>query len=200
MIRRPPRSTLFPYTTLFRSLAARSRTRRTLPGRQGRAGPDLCRRWLALYVRRGHCRDRSCVKVDRGRSRSGSRIEGRSSAGGFSQASRRSIAVQRASCGSNCQRWADSVRATLDPRPSPARPYFDVPGGASRHERAQFYSGVSERDRYHACRLRRNGARGFGAASAGGKRYSIAKSGFALRLFESRYNAAGLPKADRHRT
>src|SRR2546422_4155778 len=27
MIRRPPRSTLFPYTTLFRSLAARSRRR-----------------------------------------------------------------------------------------------------------------------------------------------------------------------------
>src|SRR2546430_12719660 len=37
MIRRPPRSTLFPYTTLFRSLAARPREpgplrRRRLPG------------------------------------------------------------------------------------------------------------------------------------------------------------------------
>src|SRR3712207_8820870 len=29
MIRRPPRSTLFPYTTLFRSCRSRSRTRRT---------------------------------------------------------------------------------------------------------------------------------------------------------------------------
>src|SRR3712207_7212134 len=29
MIRRPPRSTLFPYTTLFRSLARSLRTRRT---------------------------------------------------------------------------------------------------------------------------------------------------------------------------
>src|SRR3712207_8908586 len=37
MIRRPPRSTLFPYTTLFRSLPARHRDpadrRRGLPGR-----------------------------------------------------------------------------------------------------------------------------------------------------------------------
>src|SRR2546430_6738053 len=31
MIRRPPRSTLFPYTTLFRSPAARSFQRLTLP-------------------------------------------------------------------------------------------------------------------------------------------------------------------------
>src|SRR2546429_6337977 len=37
MIRRPPRSTLFPYTTLFRSL--RSRTERLLAGlREGRSG------------------------------------------------------------------------------------------------------------------------------------------------------------------
>src|SRR2546429_6122331 len=45
MIRRPPRSTLFPYTTLFRSLAVRGlrlhrggrrqRLRAALPGRQG---------------------------------------------------------------------------------------------------------------------------------------------------------------------
>src|ERR1022692_3022779 len=36
MIRRPPRSTLFPYTTLFRSVPvpqARRRSRRTVPGR-----------------------------------------------------------------------------------------------------------------------------------------------------------------------
>src|SRR3712207_8955630 len=31
MIRRPPRSTLFPYTTLFRSAPARASTRRTGP-------------------------------------------------------------------------------------------------------------------------------------------------------------------------
>src|SRR3712207_7004798 len=43
MIRRPPRSTLFPYTTLFRSAARRARARRArpvrerLPRAQGRA-------------------------------------------------------------------------------------------------------------------------------------------------------------------
>src|SRR5258708_10929538 len=42
MIRRPPRSTLFPYTTLFRSEAA-----------QGRAEPDLVGD-DGPFVRRGH--------------------------------------------------------------------------------------------------------------------------------------------------
>src|SRR3712207_7754007 len=40
MIRRPPRSTLFPYTTLFRSLAARMRdsdAKRKAPGRRKRS-------------------------------------------------------------------------------------------------------------------------------------------------------------------
>src|SRR3989449_6111999 len=46
MIRRPPRSTLFPYTTLFRSLPvidrARCRPRRiTTPGRHGMYVPTL---------------------------------------------------------------------------------------------------------------------------------------------------------------
>src|SRR5258705_8100565 len=40
MIRRPPRSTLFPYTTLFRSCGHRTR----LGGRLGRLGPLLRRR------------------------------------------------------------------------------------------------------------------------------------------------------------
>src|SRR5215204_7392714 len=35
MIRRPPRSTLFPYTTLFRSPPARASHRRAGPGCQG---------------------------------------------------------------------------------------------------------------------------------------------------------------------
>src|SRR5256885_10618402 len=38
MIRRPPRSTLFPYTTLFRSLAARQDPGR--PGAERAAQPD----------------------------------------------------------------------------------------------------------------------------------------------------------------
>src|SRR2546426_11490174 len=37
MIRRPPRSTLFPYTTLFRSLIARAATRRAGRGTACRA-------------------------------------------------------------------------------------------------------------------------------------------------------------------
>src|SRR2546422_8067039 len=47
MIRRPPRSTLFPYTTLFRSPDAPSRTRRAAP--PNRACParrtSVCRRY-----------------------------------------------------------------------------------------------------------------------------------------------------------
>src|SRR2546430_12826007 len=44
MIRRPPRSTLFPYTTLFRSLPGQAETERQPPGLiirepQGRVGP-----------------------------------------------------------------------------------------------------------------------------------------------------------------
>src|SRR3712207_8828932 len=40
MIRRPPRSTLFPYTTLFRSL---ERDRRSRPCREGRGGHSRMR-------------------------------------------------------------------------------------------------------------------------------------------------------------
>src|SRR2546422_2258983 len=39
MIRRPPRSTLFPYTTLFRSLAADHHLHRVLLGAHGAAPP-----------------------------------------------------------------------------------------------------------------------------------------------------------------
>src|SRR3712207_8484300 len=42
MIRRPPRSTLFPYTTLFRSHRDRGRTRRVLRHQPGRRLPDAC--------------------------------------------------------------------------------------------------------------------------------------------------------------
>src|SRR3712207_7458896 len=40
MIRRPPRSTLFPYTTLFRSLCEIRRVRRALVQREEQATPD----------------------------------------------------------------------------------------------------------------------------------------------------------------
>src|SRR6266849_5589633 len=39
MIRRPPRSTLFPYTTLFRPATADGRTRRTRPRHRAAAAP-----------------------------------------------------------------------------------------------------------------------------------------------------------------
>src|SRR2546426_3476001 len=51
MIRRPPRSTLFPYTTLFRSLGGKSRTfRRTSHRRRGSTSgsPDA----VATAIRR----------------------------------------------------------------------------------------------------------------------------------------------------
>src|SRR2546430_4953540 len=40
MIRRPPRSTLFPYTTLFRSRGLRRGGHRSAPAAAARAGPD----------------------------------------------------------------------------------------------------------------------------------------------------------------
>src|SRR3712207_7134488 len=66
MIRRPPRSTLFPYTTLFRSLGRR----RALPAREGRhAGLHRLSRttsdsrygWLSAGVSRCVARTRSAA-------------------------------------------------------------------------------------------------------------------------------------------
>src|SRR2546426_11515561 len=56
MIRRPPRSTLFPYTTLFRSTRAprqRIRTRRQLE-RVGKQGPHAGERLAAASPREDH--------------------------------------------------------------------------------------------------------------------------------------------------
>src|SRR5207253_9477027 len=50
MIRRPPRSTLFPYTTLFRSGAARGRSSRAARARRRRAR-HAARRLLARAIR-----------------------------------------------------------------------------------------------------------------------------------------------------
>src|SRR3712207_7267324 len=49
MIRRPPRSTLFPYTTLFRSLARRSQADEPTPMREARGRvPDVSCDWSVL--------------------------------------------------------------------------------------------------------------------------------------------------------
>src|SRR2546430_2065873 len=45
MIRRPPRSTLFPYTTLFRSRAGSSTTTGTVPSPTSARNPASPRRW-----------------------------------------------------------------------------------------------------------------------------------------------------------
>src|SRR3712207_7066156 len=51
MIRRPPRSTLFPYTTLFRSLRHRREVRRRARGRRGRRAHGGAR-WRIRSLRR----------------------------------------------------------------------------------------------------------------------------------------------------
>src|SRR3989475_12143975 len=58
MIRRPPRSTLFPYTTLFRSPEPQQRVDTQLHGRAGAAGPEIER--LAAQ----HGEDRLALLVD----------------------------------------------------------------------------------------------------------------------------------------
>src|SRR2546430_8075419 len=58
MIRRPPRSTLFPYTTLFRSVPRADRNRSEVPAVRGFAREalvqDAARRPRAAAGRRGH--------------------------------------------------------------------------------------------------------------------------------------------------
>src|SRR3989441_6432321 len=56
MIRRPPRSTLFPYTTLFRSLARVGR-RPYVPAMTQVSGDDLKRRFGTRAVHAGHIPD-----------------------------------------------------------------------------------------------------------------------------------------------
>src|SRR3712207_6873269 len=62
MIRRPPRSTLFPYTTLFRSrMARRTRARASVPYRQDSSARSVCQSWQAAISQRpiGVTRSRS---------------------------------------------------------------------------------------------------------------------------------------------
>src|SRR5438034_2681976 len=69
MIRRPPRSTLFPYTTLFRSLPGRLAERLVPRRRGGDAVPDvhvqpLEQRQLAQRLADGAWRDRKSTRLN----------------------------------------------------------------------------------------------------------------------------------------
>src|SRR2546428_5267026 len=74
MIRRPPRSTLFPYTTLFRSLSAEPL--RDLPSRTGRWSVDGSHERPAVRFRISDCRA-SDAKAHRVRGALGRRGEPR---------------------------------------------------------------------------------------------------------------------------
>src|SRR5687768_17818732 len=64
MIRRPPRSTLFPYTTLFRSCSAAARDRRS-GGSNGAFHPSCRRRGVRRYGRdRSKPRDRKSTRLN----------------------------------------------------------------------------------------------------------------------------------------
>src|SRR3989442_621077 len=69
MIRRPPRSTLFPYTTLFRSVNARNRTcesgaEKRIDGsviRHGQnSGQQLVPCWFGITLKQIDCAEISC--------------------------------------------------------------------------------------------------------------------------------------------
>src|SRR5690349_22805942 len=68
MIRRPPRSTLFPYTTLFRSLAWKSslirRSSRSRPTKGGSRPCDFSAPARAAVTRRARKRDRKSTRLN----------------------------------------------------------------------------------------------------------------------------------------
>src|SRR3712207_8709833 len=68
MIRRPPRSTLFPYTTLFRSPRTRGRRRRRTPRRRWAPPPSgdwpRTRRAPARLPPRSTVRDRKSTRLN----------------------------------------------------------------------------------------------------------------------------------------
>src|SRR2546430_12428420 len=65
MIRRPPRSTLFPYTTLFRSAAVRRAGGPGAAARPGRPAPDAGHAGAAQDRRQGpHVEDRKSTRLN----------------------------------------------------------------------------------------------------------------------------------------
>src|SRR3712207_7620627 len=67
MIRRPPRSTLFPYTTLFRSRPRRVLLHLVRPRKAVRPAEGLPRRGPAVREQRGRPQPRPAVAQDRRR-------------------------------------------------------------------------------------------------------------------------------------
>src|SRR5256885_12063867 len=67
MIRRPPRSTLFPYTTLFRSISADAEAvLNNEVGTEFRIQPATFRNVLAIRQRHGSRWSRQCPEANRG--------------------------------------------------------------------------------------------------------------------------------------
>src|SRR5437667_7577779 len=65
MIRRPPRSTLFPYTTLFRSGGPAARPLQAQGVRSSFEGEGMIRYWLALAVAAAcHAQDRKSTRLN----------------------------------------------------------------------------------------------------------------------------------------
>src|SRR2546422_7094626 len=63
MIRRPPRSTLFPYTTLFRSIAEEC-LHADLDGDQSSPKPSRCGSFHPAHARRPRRRDRKSTRLN----------------------------------------------------------------------------------------------------------------------------------------
>src|SRR2546422_1852050 len=121
MIRRPPRSTLFPYTTLFRSPLQHGHLRATL---QTPARPEVQENHLPPEVRQ-----RDLARIDRA-----SAEVGRRGAGGiadevewFEERCHRRFGSHRTTLGDDEQRAREQTSLARTPRPprSPRRPQAD---------------------------------------------------------------------------
>src|SRR5690349_22832364 len=64
MIRRPPRSTLFPYTTLFRSAPLVNRSRRTPVISANRAKDKKCTSYWLITNEANDCPDRKSTRLN----------------------------------------------------------------------------------------------------------------------------------------
>src|SRR2546430_11527081 len=95
MIRRPPRSTLFPYTTLFRSLRVESGARRRPGGAAARLGGE---RGLALRAVAGAAavRDRKSTRLNSSHSQISYAVFCSNTETQFSRATVHALSIRRA--------------------------------------------------------------------------------------------------------